>query len=162
MLSEIPWLTAFKRPLRASHNANIIMASKVIDLAEDEFQPSSSSPISLDPQGRPQATSHEHANRRRKVPESVTLNACTNCKKARAKVATHPLGRIYPTLSSQGTDSCSASAMERGRLARGVSSAVSQMGVTTRSMSRRRRRTWFARYTACRRRTSRLTNKMIL
>ncbi len=36
--------------------------------------------------------------RRRKVPESVTLNACTNCKKARAKVFILDFLRLMNTL----------------------------------------------------------------
>lgn len=36
--------------------------------------------------------------RRRKVPESVTLNACTNCKKARAKVFIFRFLRLMNTL----------------------------------------------------------------
>lgn len=36
--------------------------------------------------------------RRRKVPESVTLNACTNCKKARAKVFITNFLRLMNTL----------------------------------------------------------------
>lgn len=37
-------------------------------------------------QARAHASGHGAGNRRRKVPDSVTPNACTNCKKARAKV----------------------------------------------------------------------------
>lgn len=37
-------------------------------------------------QARARASSHGVGSRRRKVPDSVTPNACTNCKRARAKV----------------------------------------------------------------------------
>ena len=93
----------FNRPFRAAHNAKFTMASHVRDLAEDEFQPTSFSSSSLTSHAQPQGTSHEQANRRRKVPDSVTLNACTTCKKARAKVAINqPKSRSPPHLSSPG------------------------------------------------------------
>lgn len=90
------------------------------------------------------------------MPDSVTLNACTACKKARAKVATIPLPppffnrsfsapqtlqhRCRP-LQSQGTDRCSPSAMEGSPRAGGVSFATCQTAVFMRFISRRPRRT---------------------
>ena len=55
----------------------------------DNYQTSASTPgSSSTAQGgsRAPAGGGRLGARRRKVPESVTLNACTNCKKARAKV----------------------------------------------------------------------------
>lgn len=107
MLSRVSLLThILTNGLGFPHNANITMAFQVRDVAENEFQPSSSSRI-LDPPGGP---SREQAGRRRKVPDSVTLNACTTCKKARTKVATKtPLPQDLSDLFSflvQYTESC--------------------------------------------------------
>lgn len=56
-----------------------------------DVQPSSSmypagSGQSFSSQSRPRGSSGGVPNRRRKVPDSITPNACTNCKQARAKV----------------------------------------------------------------------------
>lgn len=82
--------------------------------------------------------------RRRKVPESVTLNACTNCKKARAKVPNfrfssldeYTEGFLYSVMGSNH----SANVAVRARSI-----------VTTKYIPKRRKSTWFVKFSVCKR-----------
>lgn len=107
-------------------------------------------------------------SKRRRVPDSVTRNACLNCKKARAKVCGCPhlrcvacprdgrraalvcapfvSGALFSMVFNMGTNCrlTGNSVMERNR-ARDVRHGSRPLNVSTRSISSMRRRNWSSR-----------------
>lgn len=57
-----------------------------LNAAEAEADTEADADADAEAQTRASASARDVMSRRRKAPDSVTPNACTNCKKARAKV----------------------------------------------------------------------------
>ena len=74
-----------RSPRRTSlHTPHSRDQSEVIPTLRPSLTTSSSSSTAAGPSG--QSTAPGQTSKRRRVPESITRNACLNCKKARAKV----------------------------------------------------------------------------
>lgn len=86
-------------------------------------------------------SSSSNSSKRRRVPESVTRNACVNCKKARAKVCPSLATDSCLMLGSALDPNLGSSVMERN-LARDVPHEWITLNVSMRSISNMQRRNW--------------------
>ena len=105
--------------------------------------------------GEKEVDSGTSSSKRRRVPESVTRNACLNCKKARAKVYTRLLWHdVQPsaqfwceprrTIPIKSKGLTSGSVMGKS-LAKGVQLEQRPRNVSTRSTLSMRRKSWLSR-----------------
>jgi hypothetical protein len=105
--------------------------------------------------GEKELDSGTSSSKRRRVPESVTRNACLNCKKARAKVYSHLSWHDVPphafflcqprcAIPIESFELISRSVMGKS-LVRGVQLEQRPPNVSTRSTSNMRRKNWLSR-----------------